>query len=202
MPQVGIDTSEDVMPIEVGDPLIAKCNFWQILKSTKFSEAPESKIWTGKLSNRPSTTEGLRLERALASYGFSIDDSETTALEGADLYPVFDWHTCGMSWFAAAETGSITSRTRVSRMKLTATKRTLFTWLLNHLFIHTSMCNSDRRTRRRRMVRVAISRIAKRCFRALTVNITLRVEGGRRQKLSRRLSHRQSLTLGSVQALS
>jgi len=54
MPQVGIDTSEDAMPIELGDPLIAKCNFWQILKSTKFSEAPEStKIWTRKLSNRP-----------------------------------------------------------------------------------------------------------------------------------------------------
>ena len=46
MPQIGIDTSEDAMPIELGDPLIAKCNFWQILKSTKFSEALEStKIW-------------------------------------------------------------------------------------------------------------------------------------------------------------
>jgi len=94
MPQVGIDTSEDAMTIEVGDPLIAKCNFWQILKSTKFSEAPEStKIWTRKLSNRPSTTAGLRLEGALARYGFSTDETETTALEGADLYPVFDWHT-------------------------------------------------------------------------------------------------------------
>jgi len=94
MPQVWIDTSEDAMPTEVGDPLIAKCNFWQILKSTKFSEVPEStKIWTGKLSNRPSTTAGLRLEGALARYGFSIDETETTALEGADLYPVFDWHT-------------------------------------------------------------------------------------------------------------
>ena len=94
MPKVGIDTSEDAMPIELGNPLIAKCNFWQILKSTKFSEAPEStKIWTGKLSNRPSTTAGLRLEGALARYGFSTDETETTALEGADLYPVFDWHT-------------------------------------------------------------------------------------------------------------
>ena len=53
MPQVGIDTSEDAMAIEVGDPLIAKCNFWQILKSTKFSEAPEStKIRTGKSASK------------------------------------------------------------------------------------------------------------------------------------------------------
>jgi len=79
-----------------------------------------------------------------------------------------------MTWFAAAETGSIMSRTRASRMKLTATKK--------HL---EEGQEGGRRTRRRRMVHVAISRIAKRYFRALTVNITLRVEGGRRQMLSR-----------------
>jgi len=108
------------------------------------------------------------------------------------------WQFGALSWFAATETGSIMSRTRVSRMKMTATKRTPFTWLLNHLFIHTSLCDSGRRTRRQRMVHAAISRIAKRCFRVLTVNITLWIEGGRRQKLSQWLSHRQSLALGSV----
>ena len=83
-------------------------------------------------------------------------------------------HTWEMSRFAATETGSIMSRTRVSRMKLTTTKRTPFTWLLNHFFIHTSLCDSGRRTRRR-MVHVAISLIAKRCVWALTVNITFRI---------------------------
>ena len=102
-------------------------------------------------------------------------------------------HTSEISWFAATETGSIMSRTRVSRMKQTATQGTPFTWPLNHLFIHTFLCDSGRRTRRG-MVHVAISRIAERCFRAITVNITLRVEGGRRH-LSRWLSHRQSLAL-------
>jgi len=42
MPQAGISTHEDAMPIELGHLLIDKCNFWQILKSTKFLEAPES----------------------------------------------------------------------------------------------------------------------------------------------------------------
>ena len=96
MPQAGISTHEDAMPIELGHLLIDKCNFWQILKSTKFLEAPEStKIWTSKSSNRPSTTAGLRLEGALARYRFLIDETETTAWEGADLDSifVFDWHT-------------------------------------------------------------------------------------------------------------
>ena len=47
-------------------------------------------MWTGKLFNWPSTTAGLRLEGALARYGFSIDETETTALE--DLYAECDWH--------------------------------------------------------------------------------------------------------------
>ena len=197
MPQVGIDTSEDAMPIEVGDLLTAKCNFWQILNSTKFSEAPEStKIWTGKLSNRPSTTAGLRLEGALVRYGFTTDETETTTLEGVDLYPVFDWHTrakcpglrqqkqvaswsgqeyCGWNWPPQKE-------------------HLLPDFLITSLF--TRLCATA--VEGRRMVHVAISRIAKRCVRALTVNITLQVEGGRRQKLSRWLSHRQGLALGSV----
>ena len=67
MPQVGIDTYEEAMPIELGDPLTGRCSFLGIFKSTKFLEAPEStKTWTGKSSNRPSTTAGLRLEGALA----------------------------------------------------------------------------------------------------------------------------------------
>jgi len=37
-----MDMSEEAMTIELGDPLTGECNFLQIFKSTKFSEAPES----------------------------------------------------------------------------------------------------------------------------------------------------------------
>ena len=177
MPQVEIATSEDAMPIEVGDPLIAKYNFWQILKSTKFSEAPEStKIWTGKLSNRPSTTAGLRLEGALRLEGHTRAKCPSLP----QLKQVASWagqEYRGWNWPPQKE-------------------HLLPDFLTTSLF--TRLWDSGRRTRRRRMVHVAVSRIAKRCFRALTVNITLQVEGDWRQKLSRWLSHRQSLALGSV----
>jgi len=93
MPHVGIRTWEEVMLIELSDTLTGKCNFLQIFRSTKFSEVPESsKTLTGKSSNSPSTTAGLRLEGALARYGFSIDKAQTSTLDnlGLDSDHVFD----------------------------------------------------------------------------------------------------------------
>jgi len=39
---MGIDMSEEAMPIELRDPLTGKYNFLQIFKSTHFSDAPET----------------------------------------------------------------------------------------------------------------------------------------------------------------
>jgi len=74
-----------------------------------------------------------------------IDETETTALEGADLDPVFDWHTRA-KWPGLRQLKQVASRAGKSIAdEVVCHKKTPFTWRLNHLFFHMSLCNSGTR---------------------------------------------------------
>ena len=169
-------------------------------KSTKFSEAPDStKIWTVWSANRPSATAALRLDRAQARHGFSIDETETTACEGANLHSFSFLIDTRAKCSGLSQLKQVAARAeQVYRGWNGLPQKEHLTWRLDHLFIRTSLCDNGR-TWGRRTVQVAIRRIVKRYFQTLTVKITF---AGQQTRQRLWLSHRQSLALISVQALS